>query len=508
MTAFVLVPGHFTGGWIWREVSARLREAGAEVHEANLTNNGDARPETRIGLETHIEDVLRLIDAAADPELVLVGHEYGIHPVLGAADRRADRLTRIVYLDAGLPQDGDRAVQLVPDQTVRELLLDPARTPADGLLPAPGRGEWHRWGSIAGLSAEALDRLTGLAAAQPVATLTEPLRLSGAVAAVPTSGILCTAGGTSIATIEAIVGSGMPQFRFLADPRVGFFDLDTGHWPMLSRPDELADVLLRAAAGEGHRIAPPPATEMPAFVRPHILDTPEHPLPDSAHERIGNLDLYLPETSGTDTPQPAVLFVHGGPVPADLDPTPRDWPIYVGYGRYAASLGVVGATVEHRLHDLHSYPQAAEDLATAVEALRAHPRVDGDRIAIWFFSGGGLLTTDWLAAPPSWLRCLAASYPILAPMPGWEAVDRRFRPVEAVAGAGRLPIVLTRAGLEAAAFAVTVEQFVAAAQEHKAELELIDVPNGHHGFEVVDHIDEVRDALTRASASVLRHLRG
>ncbi|MGW2249284.1 alpha/beta hydrolase [Kitasatospora sp. NPDC001660] len=498
MTAFVLVPGHFTGGWIWREVSDRLRAAGAEVHEATLSSRGDA------GLETHIEDVLRLIDAAADPELVLVGHEYGIHPALGAADRRADRLTRIVYLDAGLPVDGDRAVQLVPDQPARELLFDPARRPPGGLLPAPGRGEWHRWGSVAGLTAEALDRLTDLATAQPVATLTEPLLLSGALASVPTSGILCTAGGTDIATVEAIVRTGMPQFRFLADPRVGFFDLDTGHWPMLSQPDELADVLLRAAAGEGHRIVLPPAAETPAFTGPHVLDTAEHPLPDCAHERTGNLDLYLPEAEG---PLPAVLFVHGGPLPADTRPTPRDWPIYVGYGRYAASLGVVGATVEHGLQGLHEYPRAAEAIAAAIDVLRADPRVDGDRIALWFFSGGGLLTADWLAAPPSWLRCLAASYPVLAPLPGWATVDRRFRPAEAVAGAGPLPIVLTRAGLEAETIAATVAGFVAAAGEHKAELELIDVPNGRHGFEVLDHTDEVRDAIARAAASVLRHLR-
>ncbi|MFE2409799.1 alpha/beta hydrolase [Kitasatospora sp. NPDC059408] len=498
MTAFVLVPGHFTGGWIWREVSARLRAAGAEVHEATLAGGGGA------GLEAHVEDVLRLIDAAADPEVVLVGHEYGIHPVLGAADRRADRLTRIVYLDAGLPVDGDRAVQLVPDQLAREVLTDPARRPADGLLPAPGRGEWHRWGSTDGLTAEALDRLTALATAQPVASLTEPLRLSGAVASVPTTGILCTSGGVTIASVEAMVRTGMPQFRFLADPRVGFFDLDTGHWPMLSRPEELADLLLRAAAGEGHRIAPPPAAEAPVFSRPHVLDTPEHPLPDCAHERAGNLDVYLPEAEG---PLPAVLFVHGGPVPAGTRPTPRDWPVYVGYGRYAASLGVVGATVEHGLDELYGYPRAADEIAAAVEALRAHPRVDGDRIALWFFSGGGLLTTDWLAEPPSWLRCLAANYPVLAPLPGWEAVDRRFRPAEAVAGAGRLPIVLTRAGLEADAIAATVAGFVAAAGEHEAALEVIDVPNGHHGFELADHTDEVRDAVARAAASVLRHLR-
>lgn len=89
---------------------------------------------------------------------------------------------------------------------------------------------------------------------------------------------------------------------------------------------------------------------------------------------------------------------------------------------------MIGATLDHRLHSLADFPLAAQDVADAVELLRADPRVDGERIALWFYSGGGLLSADWLSAPPSWLRCLAASYPILAPLPGWHAVDSRFRP--------------------------------------------------------------------------------
>ncbi|MEV7601176.1 alpha/beta hydrolase [Kitasatospora sp. NPDC089797] len=499
MVAFVLVPGHFTGGWIWRETGERLRAAGAEVYGATL----DARPGA--GLGTHIGDVLRLVDAVADPELVLVGHDYGIHPVVGAADRRAGRVSRVVHLDAGLPVDGDRALQLVPDRRARELLADPGTRPADGLLPAPGRQQWRRWGSTAGLGRAELGRLSDLATAQPVASLVEPLRLSGAFRSVPTSGILCTAGGLSTEAVEAMVHSGLERLRFLADPRVGFFDLDTGHWPMLSCPRELADVLLRAAAGEGRRIAPPPAAVAGAFTRASVLDPPERPLPPCGHERAGSLDLYLPPDAGPG-PVPAVLFVHGGPLPADTRPGPRDWPLYVGYGRYAASLGVVGATVAHGLHDLYAYPRAAGEVAAAVAALRAHPRVDGGRIALWFFSGGGLLAADWLAAPPPWLRCVAASYPVLAPLPGWEAVEARFRPARAVAGAGGLPIVLVRAGLEAAAVARTVAGFVAAAAGSGAALEVVDVPQGHHGFEVVDRTEEVREAVGRAAAAVLRQL--
>ncbi|MGH3395795.1 MAG: hypothetical protein ACRDPO_14005 [Streptosporangiaceae bacterium] len=99
---------------------------------------------------------------------------------------------------------------------------------------------------------------------------------------------------------------------------------------------------------------------------------------------------------------------------------------------------MAGVTVDHRLHDTGDYARAATDVAAALQAVRADPRIDAGRIALWFFSGGGLLLADWLRAPPDWLRCVAASYPLLAPLPDW-TVDPRFRPAEAVGDAGTLP---------------------------------------------------------------------
>jgi acetyl esterase/lipase len=498
MTTFVLVSEIFTGGRVWQEVTDRLVAAGAEVHPVSLSGLGDRRDQAgpATDLETHVEDLVRLIDEVAAPELVIVGHGYGIHPVLGAADRRPERIARIVYLDAGLPRNGDAALALVADPAVRAELLHP--TDSGWAIAPPAADGWQRWGSVEGLTPDALARLTELAAPQPRGTLTRPLELTGAVATVPTTGVICTAGGMSIAVVEQLVAAGPPQFRVLADPRVGFFELPTGHWPMLSAPAELADTLLRAAAGEGHRIAPP-SDELPVFLRPFLLDLPERP-----RERLGRVDLYLP---GAEGPCPAVVFVHGGPITADLRPTPRDWPQYVGYGRYAASQGVVGVTVDHRLYGLADYDRAAEDIAAAVELVRADPRVDGDRIALWFFSGGGLLTTDWLAAPPSWLRCLAATYPVLAPLASWGGVDPRFTPAAAVGGAAGLPLVLTRAGLESPEIAATVEEFLTAAKDAGAEVEVVDVPNGHHGFEVLDHTPESVRAVELAMHAVLAHLR-
>lgn len=502
MTAFILVPGMFTDTHVWRETAARLTAEGDEVHAVALTGAGGPRPAAAdtIDLETHIADVLAVIDSVgAGRPVVLVGHDYGIHPVVGAADRRAERVGRIVYLDSGLPQDGVPALAAVPDPALREELTERAGTDgAHGVLPAPARDAWQRWGSTEGVPDAALDRLTASATPQPLRTLLQPLRLTGAAASLPLTGVLCNAGGSSIEMAQRGVDFGEPTLQIFTGPRVTFFELPTGHWPMLSLPAELAEALRRAAAGEGHHLVAPGAARQPAHLRPFLLDVPDIP-----RERTGHTDLYLPAEEG---PRPAVVFVHGGPVSAEARPTPRDWPALTGYARLAAGQGVVGVTLDHRLHDVAGYPLAAEDIAATLELVRADPRVDGQRIALWFFSGGGLLMADWLRRPPSWLRCLAASYPVLAPLPVLGPVDPRFRPADVVAKAGALPLVITRVGRERPEVAATVEEFLTASRGCGAAVEVIDVPNAHHAFETIDLTQESRDAVHGGMRAVLDHL--
>jgi hypothetical protein len=83
-------------------------------------------------------------------------------------------------------------------------------------------------------------------------------------------------------------------------------------------------------------------SEVPQYLRPFVLQPPSV-LP----VRAGNLDLYLPVGKG---PAAAVLFVHGGPVPAERKPTPRAWPVHRGYGSAAAERGLVGAVLDHGFH--------------------------------------------------------------------------------------------------------------------------------------------------------------
>jgi pimeloyl-ACP methyl ester carboxylesterase/dienelactone hydrolase len=497
MTAFILVSDVYTAGWIWQETAAGLRKSGAEAVPVTLTGMGERRAEAGPGtnLDTHIEDVVHALDDLDAPGAVLVGHGYGILPVLGAAERRPERVARVVYLDAGMPRSGDPALAVLPDPTVGERLQ--AAGQQDRPVAPPPAGEWQRCGSTVGVPPAALTELARLAAPQPAGTLTQPLHLTGTAAALPTTGVLCTASGADIGLLELLVGMGDPHLRALTEDRVRFFELDTGHWPMLACPDALTDVLLRAAAGEGHRLTAAPDAQ-PAHLRPFLLDPPE-----SRRERTGRIDHNLPVADG---PRPALLVGHGGPVPAEVRPTPRETPTFTGYARLVASRGAVGVTLDHRLHALTDFGRAADDVAEAVALLRADPRVDADRIALWFLSAGGLLSARWLAAPEPWLRCVALTYPVLAPLPNWGLDPAGLDAARAVPGAGTLPVVLTRVERESPAIAATVGEFVAAAADCGADVEIIDVPGARHGFETLDHTPQTRAAVHRAVDAVVNRL--
>lgn len=229
-------------------------------------------------------------------------------------------------------------------------------------------------------------------------------------------------------------------------------------------------------------------SDLPPYMQPFVLQP--HPV---TPVRESNLDLYLP---AGDEQTAALVFVHGGPLPAELRPTPRDWPVYRGYGSAAAARGLVGVTFDHGFHDYDLIKEAGEDIAAAVDRVRAHPRVDTERVALWFFSGGGILMGNWLNDPPSWLRCVAASYPIC---PTQEEVGEvAISPNQALRSAGGLPILLTRAGQEQPDFAEAVDVFVAAAAEAGANLEIIEVPDGQHAFDIADRTDQSRAAVERA----------
>lgn len=115
MAVYVLVHGAWRGGWCWREVARLLRAAGHEVFTPTLSGCGErSHLFTReIGLGTHIQDVVNLIEWEELDGLVLVGHSYGGAVITGIADRLWQRIRSIVYVDAFLPADGQSMIDLM-----------------------------------------------------------------------------------------------------------------------------------------------------------------------------------------------------------------------------------------------------------------------------------------------------------------------------------------------------------------------------------------------------------
>ncbi len=248
-------------------------------------------------------------------------------------------------------------------------------------------------------------------------------------------------------------------------------------------------------------------TDLPAYLRPFVLG--ELGGPEVRVDRLGKLDIYRPTGSARTG---AILFVHGGPAPPDPEATPRDWPVFKGYATAAARRGAVAAVVDHSLiGGLDKLSTAADEVEAAIGVLRSDPRVDPDRVVLWFFSGAGLLAGEWLDSRPDWLRGVALTYPLLATPPG---VDDLVNAAEVIGkhdrggGVGNvlgkvLPVLLTRAGLERAELAGPVAEFVSAGG---TALDIIDVPKGHHGFDMLDHTEESRAAVTKALDWAIAHL--
>jgi pimeloyl-ACP methyl ester carboxylesterase len=109
------VHGAWGGSWAFRQVGALLNEKGFSVYRPQLTGLGERVHLTRpdIGLSTHIDDVVNTILYEDLHDVILVGHSYGGMVITGVADRIPDRISRLVYLDAFLPNDGESAMSLV-----------------------------------------------------------------------------------------------------------------------------------------------------------------------------------------------------------------------------------------------------------------------------------------------------------------------------------------------------------------------------------------------------------
>ncbi|MEO8030400.1 MAG: alpha/beta fold hydrolase [Gemmatimonadota bacterium] len=170
---YVIVHGAWGGAWDWKTVDSMLTARGSRVYRPELTGLGErvhlASPS--ITLDTHITDVVNAIVWEDLHDVILVGHSYGGMVITGVADRIPERIRRVVYVDAFLPESGESAMDLA--QTAG-LALQPMLR--DGFLVPPWVGP---------------DAAIPHDVPQPAKTFTDTLRLTNSKArSVPGSYIL------------------------------------------------------------------------------------------------------------------------------------------------------------------------------------------------------------------------------------------------------------------------------------------------------------------------------
>ncbi|MFC6087310.1 alpha/beta hydrolase [Sphaerisporangium aureirubrum] len=235
MSTFVLVHGAWHGGWCWDRVAPLLRAAGHDVHTPTLTGLSERAHllSPQVGLDTHIEDVVRLLDVLTSHDVVLVGHSYAGQVITAVADRRPAAVRLRVHLDAFAGTDGEAAVDLLPEQVAHHWAEAAAGPGLGWLVPV-------RSLSVLGVTEQAdVDWLTPRLTPHPWKTYTDPLRLTGAAGTVPAAFVECV--------------SWMRVFRDQATRARTrgwpVHTLDTGHEAMVTAPALLAETLLELAAG-------------------------------------------------------------------------------------------------------------------------------------------------------------------------------------------------------------------------------------------------------------------
>ena len=230
---FVLVHGAWHGGWCWRRVADLLRAQGHTVFTPTLTGLGERSHLTSgaINLDTHIADIVNVVQYEDLRDICLVGHSYGGWPVSGAAEQIFDRISSLVFLDAFLPDNGERPI----DRTTEQIRA--------GMLAAIERGEVGRAAPTAAMfHVNEKDRawVDAKLTPQPIGVYVQPIRLTGA--------------REKVAKKTYIRAPIYPQPSFdkayaatKADPSWRTYEVPCGHDVMVDMPEQLVEILLEVA---------------------------------------------------------------------------------------------------------------------------------------------------------------------------------------------------------------------------------------------------------------------
>jgi pimeloyl-ACP methyl ester carboxylesterase len=235
-TTFLVCHGAWSAGWAWKKMHPLMRAAGHRLVTPTYTGLGErahlANPS--IDLETHIQDILNVIQYEDLRDIVLVGHSYGGMVATGVADRVPDRITQLIYIDAFVPRDGQSLLDLNAParQRMREMAtsgegwrIPPNPTPPD---TPPADIAW----------------LTERRVNMPIQCFEMGLKLHHGEPALPRNYIYA---------LRATPADTFGPFAARAKSESGwrYFEIDASHSPNVTAPEALTGLLTKIAAGHG-----------------------------------------------------------------------------------------------------------------------------------------------------------------------------------------------------------------------------------------------------------------
>jgi pimeloyl-ACP methyl ester carboxylesterase len=227
MATYVLLHGAYQGGWIWNRMTPHLRAAGHTVYAPSLDGCGERRHALRPGIDTESQaaEIAEMLFYEDLKDVVLVGTSCGGMVAAGVAEVARERIARIVFADALALFDGEAVSDHVKRPT--------AVTTDIGTGPSPEDARNRMFASLTGETLEwAMARYTP----HPVAAMAAPVKL-------PTFWSQSW-NATVIWCTQAPNPGEAHQRRAAATLKARWFEIDTGHYPMLSTPAELARICM------------------------------------------------------------------------------------------------------------------------------------------------------------------------------------------------------------------------------------------------------------------------
>ena len=231
MSTFVLIHGSYQGGWIWQSVASRLRAAGHQVYAPSLDGCADRAELLRPGItaESQAAELAQLLFFEDLNDVVLVATSSGGMVMARTAEIARKRIGRLVFADALALRNGEKVSDIVtrPSSINTELALGPSREDAERRLFADLDPDLRAW---------AVERCT----LHPIAIHTQPVNLDNFWSQ--------DWDATVIYCRRAPNPGEAHQRRCAKALGARWHELDTGHYPMLSEPEKLSQLLLTTAA--------------------------------------------------------------------------------------------------------------------------------------------------------------------------------------------------------------------------------------------------------------------